>query len=1213
MTKASARRKRSGSDTSITPPTAITTPTTTGAVTPRLTAAAKGKQPAKAKNEGTGSKPGVLDVPSDDSKEEISWNSSDDEETDTQEQDRHDDEGGKKHESDDGKEDDDDDKDGDENDDDNDDEEEIAKIDVHDDIERRGDDNEESENDEESDDEETREEESFDPIPRTPKESEDDGNDELYRDVDINQGRGLQVSQDIKDSHVTLTPVHPDGQQESSSVSSQFVTSMLNPISDVVAPLPTPTPTMTPFIITTITTASHPPIPTTPIPSEVLQNLPTFDLVFRFDERLKSLEANFSEYRQTNPFAKAVSNILEEPVQTTSQIEEPSHLVFETDTPIDFSNFIMNRLGVDTLTPKLLAGPTYELMKGTCKSLTELGYHLEEVYKATTDQLDWINPEGQQYPHNLLQPIPLISDNRGRRVIRFAHFINNDLKYLWGGASSRKYTTSVTKTKAAYYEKIKWIEDLVPRFMWIQGPINYDKHALWGVSHWGRKRQQFYWFAVNRESSLDVYSKRRIIAVTSLKIVEWHNYKHLDWILVRRDDDKVYKFKEGDFKRLRLQDIKDMLLLLVQEKLSNLTVKERFAFNVSFRMFTWSIVIQRRVEDLQLGVESYQKRLNLTKPDTYRSDLKRREAYTAYSNPRGFNYQNKDKKNRGVTITTISHAPIPPTPIPSEVLKNLPTFDSVFRFDERLKSLEVSFSEYRQTIPFAEAVSNISDWLRNSYQRENDEFLQTIDDNMKRIIKEQVKSQVKEQVSKILPRIEQSVNAQLEAEVLTRSSHSSRTSYAIAADLTEMELKKILIEKMEGYKSIQRSDEQRNLYKALVEAYEADKIILETYKERVILKRRHDDDDDDQGKGPSAGSDWGSKRQREGKEPESASAPLEPATRSAGRSTIGSKSRQASASEYAFVEVPVQTTFQIEEPSHPVFETRSEDQPITELEYHLEEVYKATMDQLDCVNPEGQQYPHNLLQPLSLIPDNRGRRVIPFAHFINNDLEYLRGGASSQKYTTSVTKTKAADYGHIKWIEDLFYGFAVNWEYALDVYSKRRVIAVTGLKIVEWHNYKHLYWISVRRDDDKIYKFKEGDFKRRLQDIEDMLQLLKRLNLTKPDTYRSDLKQREAYIAYSNPKGFIYQNKDKKNRLMRIDELQKFNDGVLNNVRNALDDHLKGIRMQYLPQTIWRKGDKDRAAAMIQAIDKMLKTRRIMRSLERFVRGRLYKGDFRFR
>nr|GEZ20861.1 hypothetical protein [Tanacetum cinerariifolium] len=68
---------------------------------------------------------------------------------------------------------------------------------------------------------------------------------------------------------------------------------------------------------------------------------------------------------------------------------------------------------------------------------------------------------------------------------------------------------------------------------------------------------------------------------------------------------------------------------------------------------------------------------------------------------------------------------------------------------------------------------------------------------MKKVLKELVKNQVKEQVSRILPRIEESVNATLEAEVLTRSSHSSKTSYAVAADLSEMELKKILIEKME--------------------------------------------------------------------------------------------------------------------------------------------------------------------------------------------------------------------------------------------------------------------------------------------------------------------------------------------------------------------------------------------------------------------------------
>ncbi|GJR42101.1 hypothetical protein Tco_1310204 [Tanacetum coccineum] len=99
----------------------------------------------------------------------------------------------------------------------------------------------------------------------------------------------------------------------------------------------------------------------------------------------------------------------------------------------------------------------------------------------------------------------------------------------------------------------------------------------------------------------------------------------------------------------------------------------------------------------------------------------------------------------------------------------------------------------------------------------------------------------------------------------------------------------------------------------------------------------------------------------------------------------------------------------------------------------------------------------------------------------------------------------------------------------------------------------------------------------------------------------------DAYTTYSNPRGFIYQNKDKKNKLMRIDELHKFSDGTLDDVRTALNDRLKGIRMEYLPKTIWRQSDRERAKAMIQAIDKQLKSRRIIRSLEKFVGGRPYE------
>ncbi|GJS00829.1 integrase, catalytic region, zinc finger, CCHC-type containing protein [Tanacetum coccineum] len=514
-------------------------------------------------------------------------------------------------------------------------------------------------------------------------------------------------------------------------------------------------------------------------------------------------------------------------------------------------------------------------------------------------------------------------------------------------------------------------------------------------------------------------------------------------------------------------------------------------------------------------------------------------------------------ETRLFSATTLPPPPIPLIPHPQQT--PIPTPTTVPNSYHPNFGIVDAYLANKMHKAIKTAVQLKSDRLKDEAQAENADFINKLNDNIKKIIKDQVKEQVKAQVSKILPKIKKIVNEQLQAEVLNRSSNESKTSHAIVANLFELELKKILIDKMESNKSIHRSDEQKNLYKALVDAYENEE--------------------------PSAGSNRGSKRRRDGKEIELTSAPKEKTSKTTGKLTEGSKSHHKSAGEYAQAEEPMHTAKDLEEPAHHEFETGvTEDQPdeetsqlpdwfqklakpppadrdwnktlldvhgpvqfwlsflaqtkdpsgltfelmkgscksLVEIEYLFEEVYKATTDQLDWNNPKGQQYLHDLCKPLPLIPNSRGRQVIPFDHFINNDLAYLSGGVSSQKYTTLVTKTKAANYGHIKWIEDLV--------------------------------------------PNKMWKF--------------------------------------AHDVYSNPIGFIYQNKDKKNKLMRIDELHKFNDGTLNDVRTALHDRLKGIQMKYLPQTIWRQSDRDKVGAMIQAIDKQLKTRRIMRSLEKFVGGR---------
>ncbi|GKA56019.1 hypothetical protein Tco_0755091 [Tanacetum coccineum] len=221
-------------------------------------------------------------------------------------------------------------------------------------------------------------------------------------------------------------------------------------------------------------------------------------------------------------------------------------------TLIDFSSYVMNNLKIDNLTQENLVGQVLIFSNGHADA--EWNSNIISKNQALT-----------------------VIEIAGRHVVLVNYFINNDLKYLKGGSLSKKYTTSITKTKAAKYDDIQGIEDMVP---------------------------------YNRVSKHDVFSTKRIITVIYVKVIKWYDYGYLEEIVVRREDQKLYKFKEGDFLRLNLCDVEDMMLLLVQKKNANLEKYVIFDLNVALRMFTRRVVILKRVQDLQLGVESYQKKIN---------------------------------------------------------------------------------------------------------------------------------------------------------------------------------------------------------------------------------------------------------------------------------------------------------------------------------------------------------------------------------------------------------------------------------------------------------------------------------------------------------------------------------------------------------------------------------------------------------------------------
>nr|GEU29380.1 retrovirus-related Pol polyprotein from transposon TNT 1-94 [Tanacetum cinerariifolium] len=355
-TKASIKKIKSSSDTTVTPLTAV--------VGSRLSTFAKGKQPAKASkaksltvlsevamaeaeqlklatkrslqqthisqasgpgaDKGTSIIPGGLDVPTKESDEEISWKSSDDDDVD-------------------------------EGTDNQGDGEEFIhpKLSIH-------------------DEEETKDEESFNPIAKTAENSDDEGNDEenlglnvgreegqvedddedeLYKYVNINlEGRVVQMAdvhttQEFEDTHVTLTPVNLDGQQQSSSVSSQFVTSMFNPtpnegidsifettsqmdvqVPTTVAPLTLSAPTLTPSTIGTISIVPQVPAPSTTAPSTLLQDLPNFgslgdEAQAENEEFLKNLDENIQ---------KIIKEQIKEQVKALVKAYESDKIILDT-------------------------------------------------------------------------------------------------------------------------------------------------------------------------------------------------------------------------------------------------------------------------------------------------------------------------------------------------------------------------------------------------------------------------------------------------------------------------------------------------------------------------------------------------------------------------------------------------------------------------------------------------------------------------------------------------------------------------------------------------------------------------------------------------------------------------------------------------------------------------------------------------------------------
>nr|GFB86823.1 hypothetical protein [Tanacetum cinerariifolium] len=210
--------------------------------------------------------------------------------------------------------------------------------------------------------------------------------------------------------------------------------------------------------------------------------------------------------------------------------------------------------------------------------------------------------------HNVIKPLPL-GGPPGQVTIQSDFFFNKDLEYLRYDSKGSRPALSISKMKAAYYPDVG-LEQMMPDQIWIEEECKYDIAVMYGISHWWFQIQQFF---IDRHTSE----------------------------VIRHADLNEHVIAERDFKYIYPSDFEDLYLLNLQGHLNHLPPKDKKILTTAVNLWTRHLVIRHRVEDFQLGIESYQTQLNLTKPRWDATGFEYKHYYTVIDSSRAVTFQDR--------------------------------------------------------------------------------------------------------------------------------------------------------------------------------------------------------------------------------------------------------------------------------------------------------------------------------------------------------------------------------------------------------------------------------------------------------------------------------------------------------------------------------------------------------------------------------------------
>ncbi|GJY23149.1 hypothetical protein Tco_0396807 [Tanacetum coccineum] len=275
----------------------------------------------------------------------------------------------------------------------------------------------------------------------------------------------------------------------------------------------------------------------------------------------------------------------------------------------------------------------YERMRATLndalsnqfKNAEEYAYHLEQTTNFMENQIVW---ESRQEDIRRLVPRP-----------------------LYGNTKEKKYILSLHKIHAERFPEVD-LEEKMNR--WVRKEFKtFNEDARLSIQHWKdswHKRVYKQNQRRVRNNPEDYFSNHRITEVVRITTDQPHGLDFMEQIIVMRENDKPDSFSEADFKYLNKNDIEDLYYLCRNKKVN---YRETKLMN-SLITFIRSRVIWERVHDFQLGIESYQIKVNLTAPTLTFPGIEAHEPYSIVDKPStGLIYLNNKDEKRVMYLTEI--------------------------------------------------------------------------------------------------------------------------------------------------------------------------------------------------------------------------------------------------------------------------------------------------------------------------------------------------------------------------------------------------------------------------------------------------------------------------------------------------------------------------------------------------------------------------------